>query len=65
MDKQYIPEFQEQARSSELEESTLTLKRKNSLQLKKWQIVLASLTACNLQITMNFIFSIYLTICIA
>ena len=43
MNQQFIPECLEQEQSSQKEESLLLLKRKNSLQLKRWQIVAASL----------------------
>lgn len=43
MNQQSIPEFLEQDQSSQQEESLLLLKQKNSLQLKRWQIVSASL----------------------
>ncbi|VEP14093.1 RND family efflux transporter MFP subunit [Hyella patelloides LEGE 07179] len=43
MDKQYISKFPEPERSPELKESTLTIKPQNSPQLKKWQVVSASL----------------------
>ncbi|MGL5079438.1 MAG: hypothetical protein ACRDBG_26870, partial [Waterburya sp.] len=42
MNQQSIPELK-QEKSSQIEESTLSLRPNNSLQLKRWQIVLASL----------------------
>ncbi|MDJ0574131.1 MAG: efflux RND transporter periplasmic adaptor subunit [Xenococcaceae cyanobacterium MO_234.B1] len=43
MNQQSIPEFLEQEQSSQIEESLLSLRQKDSLQLKRWQIVSASM----------------------
>ena len=43
MNQQSIPDFVEPEKSSQIEESLLSLRQKNSLQLKRWQIVPASL----------------------
>ena len=43
MNQQSIPEFLEQEQSSQIEESLLSLRQKDSLQLKRWQIVSGSM----------------------